>query len=334
MATPTGLTVTASELTGSAPFEASITATATDPDLGVVTIDVQWDADTLSSGEAGDTLTHTFDTPGVYPVAVTAYDDNNHAAATAVVVIVNPPDGLDRIDSDTGLCGDPWFTAEDLACNTSEYPELAEMAVTAAIRFMVDATCRNYVGICSAIVRPPESISGCKATGNQGRFDISLGVPAPIRRIVAVYVDGELVDPSYYRLVNHKWIVAHTYTDEDDDNPLVVWPQQRMDRPLGDVDTWHIEVEYGRPVPEPLRLAAMQMACEIYSGLTGGECGFPDGASSISQQGVTVSFQARTEGKTGIPKIDMQIERYGCSSTKSSRRLHDPAAHKPEVAQF
>lgn len=335
MATPTGLTVDASTLAGSAPFEASVTASAVDPDLGPVTIQVDWGDGTVGTGESGEPITHTYTNPSLYPVAVTAVDgSDNRTAPTVLLATVNLALGLDHLDSEIGYCGDTWFN--EIPCDTGDNPDLAELCIVAAIRFIVDSTCSNYIGECSATIRPPATLSGrCSATGRGragAKYDLTQSVPSPIREIAAVYVNGELVDPKWYRLANRRWLVPQSPSSADDDNPLDPWPLQDMSLPLGDTDTWWVEVVYGRIVPPPLVLAAKRLACEMFKALNGQPCGFPDGASAVSQAGITISFQPRQPKKTGIPYVDAQIEKYGCDSAKTVRRIVDPAAGRPEVA--
>lgn len=339
MAAPTGLTVASSSLTGPAPFAAVVTASATDPDSGPVTIRVLWPDSTVTEVDSGEDATRTFSTPLIGSVVVSALDeDGAQSPAITVFLSVGFPDGLDLLDDVDGLCGPAWFDADDMGfcpANTGANPIEVQQIVDAAIGFVNHSTCYQWIGVCTAAIRPPASESGCSMSHRSDRYrlgiDLSLAVPRRIRRIVRVVVDGQEVDPAFYRLVNNKRIVAQQ--TDNATNPLNPWPAQFADRPIGDVGTWYIEVEYGRLAPPALINASKRLACEMMKAFYGLECGFPDSVASVSGEGVSMSFAPRQPGQTGIPAIDMVLERFGCN-TMQRRRMLDPAAEKSEVVRY
>lgn len=341
MAAPTGLSITASAVVGAAPFTASITATATDPDTGPVTIRVQWPDGATSTVNSGTPATRMFNDPIVGTAIVTPLDSASIAGLSdTVTIVIDAPDGLDILDRGDGGCGTPWIVPADLAAcpvyQTAD-PDDIQAAIDAAIRFLNEATCYRWRGVCTAIIVPPDTLSGCSTSRslayNEG-IDLTRWVPGPIRVIDEVVVDGQPVDPSNYRLVNHKRIKPQAPSGDDSDSLLDPWPPQDPHRPLGDLNTWYLVVQHGRIAPPALVHAARRLACEMLKALYAPkDCDLPDGVTSVTRDGVTLTFAARQPGQTGIPAIDMIIDRFGCLGRRNNR-IVDPATEKAEVRHY
>ncbi|MFZ4431563.1 MAG: hypothetical protein ACOYOQ_00050 [Microthrixaceae bacterium] len=231
-----------------------------------------------------------------------------------------------------GVC-EPWITTDDLPCDLSEASdEQIAVAIEAATEWLYDATCQAYPGSCSAIIRPRREHHGyCQqslytahsaSSVSKPAVDLTAAVPGPITEVVEVTVAGTVVDPAEYALVNARWLVRR------EPSTLSPWPVQDYDWAADSERGWTVEVVYGAAPPSPLRLAAAELACQLLKRWLGKECDLPDNASSITRGGVTVSLQARAEGKIGIPLIDAIVDAYGC--TQRERRLVDPA--KPWTA--
>lgn len=339
MAAPTGLTITASQVAGAAPYVASITAEASDPLGGGVTIRVQWPDGDVTTADSGDPVTHTFTSPIVGPAIVTPLDAASTAGlAQIVTVVVDAPDGLDILDRADGGCGDPWITAANLShcpAYAAATTEDRQAAADAAMSFLNEATCYRWRGICTAFVVPPQTLSGCSTSRSRSPLDyqgidITRWVPYPIRSIEEVVVNGEPIDPAQYRLVNKKRLLPQAPSGGVD-SVLDPWPIQDPKRPLGDLNTWYFVVTHGRRPKPALINASRRLGCEILKALyTPNDCDLPDGVTSITREGVTLSFAPRQPGGTGIPAIDMVIERFGCKG-RHQHRIVDPAAEKAEV---
>lgn len=95
--------------------------------------------------------------------------------------------------------------------------------------------------------------------------------------------------------------------------------------------TWSVTVTYGRPVPELVLLAAAQFACELIKGCMGKDCKLPQRVSSISRQGVSVSFldpmSFLSEGLTGLYLVDLAARTYN-----PNRLQRRPVVYSPDVA--
>lgn len=337
MAAPIGLTITASATVGAAPFQASITATATDPLGGGVTIRVQWPDGEVTTADSGDPATHTFNEPTVGPAIVTPLDGGSTAGLSQVVtVVIDAPDGNDILDRVDGGCGDPWILPPQLSkcpAYAQASPEDIQAAIDGATSFLNEATCYRWRGICTAYIAPPATLSGCstsRSSAHNEGIDLTRWVPYPIRRIVEVVVDGEPVDPAQYRLVNNKRLKPQAPSGGVD-SVLDPWPIQDPKRPLGDINTWYAVVENGRRPKPALQFAARRLACEMLKALyTPKDCDLPDGVTSVNRDGVTLTFAPRQPGQVGIPAVDVVIERFGCKK-RHQHRIVDPAAEKAEV---
>ena len=234
------------------------------------------------------------------------------------------------------LC-DGWITSTDLTCDlTGIMPTTVQTAVDTAVEWLDDLTCNQYHGICTTEIRPYTQCNhkhSCGCGSRWERMDLQDWVKGPIVEIVEVMIDGEIIDPSYYTIINGRWFTA-LEASSGVDAPLVPWPYQNMRKVSGD-GVWSVTVQHGSPVPAPLRMAAAELACQLLQRMLGRDCDLPDNATSISRQGVTVSLQARMEGKIGLPTVDSVVELYGCSNKRGrSRRLVDPAKTGPGLTRI
>lgn len=129
----------------------------------------------------------------------------------------------------------------------------------------------------------------------------SVTIPGPVQSVTSVMVGTEVLDPSAYRVDNHRCLVR-----EDGEE----WPVD------GD---WVIVYKRGTPVPPGGQVAAAVLACELAKAACGDKsCALPQRVQSITRQGVTIamldSFDDIDKGHTGIWLIDSWI----ASVTKSS----------------
>jgi len=323
MAVPTAPTVTgATSLT--LPEQVAWTITSTDADDGDITITVDWGTGT-STGSPGDEFTHSYPIPGRYPVTVTAATDAG-SAATDVDVTVAPPDALRR-----GPC-DPWITGSDLDCTIpDDVGYTADDLAAEATRWLFDATGGYWTGVCEALIRPYTDSRRCATRRWRtpaDQIDLRNYVRGPVT-VLGVYVNGTVISPDYYRVERQRFVIAQKGWDGDE-SPLLPWPLQDMDRPLGAENSWWFHIAVGEPPPDPLIRAAKRLACEMHLQLDGSDqCALPTNATSVSHNGVTVQLRQREPGQVGVQFIDTMIEQYGRSKP---RRLHDPLA--PDAAVY
>lgn len=267
---------------------------------------------------------------------------------------------------------DPDAIPEPLASMTEEQRSFYE---TVATSYLWNWTGRRY-GLCDVTIRPcrqdcwvgVSTFTGGGALTTDGRlgtpygpvllegrwFNISCGrcgdtcgcdytpslvLPGPVDSVTEVRIDGETLDPSAYRVDNHRLLVR---TDGDDwptcqnmSNPTRVNPPsaKAIDEPASTAatpsaeDTFEISYSRGIPVPEGGQLAAGVLANEFAKAACGAkDCQLPQRIQSITRQGVSVAvldaFDDIDTGHTGIWIVDSWV----ASVTKSpaTSRVYSP----------
>lgn len=247
--------------------------------------------------------------------------------------------------TDSGeLCPDSWplITCEGTGgCSHlgNINPVLAETIKTAAVEYLWRWSGRRF-GLCEVALRPCPDENGCyvwsaaprlgtAASGlypfirngnwynaicgrcnNQrcGCDDLStIILPGPADSIVEVWIDGELLDPSAYRLDNQglsridgsSWPRCQNMANDPGD-----------ESPVGDTsDTFLVKYMRGTPVPAAGKLAAGTLACEMAKRSCGDKtCRLPKRATVVSREGVTVQMptdaQLFENGAIGLDEVD------------------------------
>lgn len=121
--------------------------------------------------------------------------------------------------------------------------------------------------------------------------------------IVAVRVDGEILEPSAY-------VLERGVLYRIDGNG---WPRrQNMDRPVSEEGTFEIEYLKGILVPEGGQMAAGLLACEFAKAACGDQdCQLPERVQTVTRQGVTIGimdqFEDLEKGHTGIWSVDSWV---------------------------
>ena len=167
---------------------------------------------------------------------------------------------------------------------------------------------------------------GCARCGDSCgcTYTPAITLPGPIDEITEIVIDGEVLDPSAYRVDNHKILVR---TDGEE------WPVcQNMTAAPGEPDTWTVTYTHGIPVPAGGLIAAGLLACELAkAACNDSSCGLPQRVQSITRQNVTVAvldaFDDIDTGHTGIWLIDSWV----ASIMKPPRpsRVYSPDIPRP-----
>lgn len=150
-------------------------------------------------------------------------------------------------------------------------------------------------------------------------------LPGPVNGIIEVTLNGDVVDPSTYRLDitdGAFWLVRNR-TDDDDTN---CWPDsQNMDRPVGLDDTWSVTYEKGLPIPAAVTDAAGVLAVEWARGCVGAACRLPGRVANLTRQGINVTMvpvdQLLVRNLTGIMEVDQVILAVNPHGLKGRPRL-------------
>lgn len=145
-------------------------------------------------------------------------------------------------------------------------------------------------------------------------------LPATVNQIVEVWVDGELLPATAYKIEAYRWLVR---VDGEK------WPcHNNLAGEVGDADTWTITYTYGKPVPRDGQIAARIFACELAKARCGAENCLPSRLKTISRQGVDMAFADPLEfidkGEVGIYEVDMWLKSVNPSKLKRRARVHRP----------
>lgn len=236
----------------------------------------------------------------------------------------------------------PWLTVEELLawppCSTADpQPDAAAVveAIDVASWLLYERTGRRYPGICTTTVRPcrqPYEVDGRRPRGTGvplwgwcscggapdratcqcgGLSEIRLGY-TPIVAIDEVLVDGVALDPTEYRVDDHRWLVRLP----DLDGIHRSWPCcQRMTLPTTEPDTFAVTFAHGINPPTALVRAARILACQLALAATpGANCQLPDRVSQVVRQGISASFvdpqDFFSDGMTGIYEVDLVLSTF------------------------
>lgn len=135
-----------------------------------------------------------------------------------------------------------------------------------------------------------------------------LTLPGPIDSVQQVVIDGVVLDPSDYRVDNHRWLVrldgSRWPTCQDLSAPAVTGTE-------GD-GNFYVTYTKGVAVPVGGQKAAGVLACELAKAMCGLACSLPRRVQSITREGVVVAaildeFSDIESGRTGIWFIDSWV---------------------------
>lgn len=157
---------------------------------------------------------------------------------------------------------------------------------------------------------------GCSAT-----HEVALYGPASL--VTEVKVNGDVLDPSAYRLDPGGRLVR---VDGEG------WPLcQNLDAPDTEDGTWSVTYHTGLPVDGIGALAAGALAGQYVRACSGSDCDLPKTVTQIVRNGVTVTMApgAFPNGKTGIKTVDAYLERWNPSGDRRPRS----SAWSPDVAR-
>jgi hypothetical protein len=130
-------------------------------------------------------------------------------------------------------------------------------------------------------------------------------LPGIAPTVEAVWVDGaQLATSEYIVMISPNG--QHVLERINADGNAISWPLCRNPRRARTLDgTFEIVVESGDAVNQMMRLAAGEIACDMFAFLTGGEHLLPAGLVSAVIYGVTTNTRLPYDTKTGRPKIDL-----------------------------
>lgn len=201
------------------------------------------------------------------------------------------PDGWPR--------GDCECPALDVVGSPGESPGEEHPAVGMAVAIL-DAATGHQFGSCERTVRicHPHTceVSPCCCSRPE------LPLEGPVVSVSEVIIYGEVLDPSAYQVEDYRYLVR---LDGE-------WPME--------VTVTYVQ---GFPPPAGAGSVVMELACEIARALCNdSECRLPQRIASKTRQGITVNFPEFTEGRTGLPMVDMWI--VAARSPRQPPRVYSP----------
>lgn len=239
----------------------------------------------------------------------------------------------------SGPCTDWTDLADVRECgpcdDTEKYADaLIELWIPVASTVLYGLSGRQWPGECTATLRPCCPSCGASRAwhGVDGTYGwarllgvdcgrsfldgchcsaptIDLGPDGDVTAVSAVRIDGDVVDPTTYRLDGGRWLVR--LEGADGTNPG--WPcSQRLDRPdaSGD-DTFAIDITYGEALPAGAARVAALLACELAKACQGDECDLPPNVQRLSREGVDMALITPEQfegGRTGIRYVDLWLD--------------------------
>lgn len=246
----------------------------------------------------------------------------------------------------TGTC-EPWATLADLGSPCDDYgmdPALLEDSLQIASDVLFSLSGRRYPGVCEDVVRPtgacaPRPTTPRDTLGRRGDpccstvRGIRLG-GSPLVDVTEVLLDGEILDPSEYRVDDHDLLVRL----RDADGTLRSWPCcQDVTLPTTEEGTFQVTYTYGRTPPLGGIRAAASLACQLALAAqpeTAGQCRLSDRVLSVTRQGVTKTLRDPAamfpEGLTGLNEVDLWLssERYGRKARRATVLVPETAARR------
>lgn len=153
-------------------------------------------------------------------------------------------------------------------------------------------------------------------------------LPGGVYQVLQVLIDGEELPSSSYRL---------------DDNRLVVrtdggtWPLcNDLSKDDTEVGTWSITAQWGEPLPELGKIAVGELACEFGKFLGGNDCDLPETVTSLSRQGVSLTFadpnEVLDEGRVGLHFTDMFLSAYNPGKLRARSQVYSVDGPNPRRA--
>lgn len=218
----------------------------------------------------------------------------------------------------------PWIDGAQVAeCCTAEdcdSPGLFDQAAEIASELLYQYSARQFPGLCTRTVRPPNpTICGCPwqvlsrghIVWNPNFYWNNYGywgswwcngstfgcrpvsrvlLAGFVQEILEVVIDGAIVDPDTYRVDYHRWLTRVEPVETDE------WPHwpgcQNMLLPETEEGTWAVTYTYGREAPVSGQDAAIELACEIFKQCNSQRCALPVNTTRLARLGIVMEKPA------------------------------------------
>lgn len=229
---------------------------------------------------------------------------------------------------------------EELQSYSAEQIERAELLAEAAIRVLT----AGQVGNCPTTVRPCTAgcaetyqtfggagwmtpvirdgqwynTCGCKPSDCACSNLTTIRLQGPVASIEEVTLNGQVLDPSFYRVDNQRELVRLGGPE---------WPAcQDMAAPLTDEGTMGVSYVRGAKLDRLGEFVAGLLAQEFLNACVGRECRLPSYVQSMSREGVSMDFSEGMfpGGRTGIDEVDVWVASWNPYQSKGPSRVYSP----------
>ena len=129
-----------------------------------------------------------------------------------------------------------------------------------------------------------------------------LDLGEPIAEVLNVSVDGTVLDPADYALVDYRWLYRL--------GPVKDWPTvQDLDLMPTEPGTFAVQMRPGYPLGTAGERALGRLVCEYLKAVCGKKCSLPKNVVQIVRQGVTMEMRTGLfpENSTGIDEVDLYV---------------------------
>jgi hypothetical protein len=143
-------------------------------------------------------------------------------------------------------------------------------------------------------------------------------LPGPVGAIESVVLNGELVDPTKYRVDNGNELISL--------DPDIVWPScQNMTADLESDGTFAVTYYRGMAPNEMVNSTAGVLAAEFYKACTGGKCRLPQNVKQVVRYGVTIEVNPDLfSSMMVIPEVAMLVNVLNPNQLKQAPRVLSP----------
>jgi hypothetical protein len=167
---------------------------------------------------------------------------------------------------------------------------------------------------------------GCHCGGELCEIELS----GPVYDVIEVKVDGVVLDPSTYNILDGRFLVRRT-DDVDDDGNGLCWPTcQDMSLPDTEEGTFSVTYRTGLEVPQLAVQAVSALTAHFIRGCDGCGCGAgtQQNLARLQRQGVELDFADPTvlftDGRTGIDIVDFAIKALNPGALPRAMRVLSP----------
>jgi hypothetical protein len=160
---------------------------------------------------------------------------------------------------------------------------------------------------------------GCTGQCSCTLLDVAY-LPAPTREVIEVKLDGDVMNSSQYRVDENRKLVRI-------DGHL--WPScQDMAAADTQPNTWSVTLTVGEDVPLLARRAVGQLAAELARDCVGEDCQLPYEITSLSRQGVNMSFGSPSEtdaawAQLGLRWVSLFLQTYNPNQLMHRAKVYD-----------